>query len=482
MAAFHAGAIPNFSPGEVSSEAELDITQLCSLFQQKVDHSRRTGIILTNLGKKLGGGNAKRIPLFGRESRYVFLSTSGINVHGRIQRLCSQLGIEFSSPLHDYILMSGAEAPDVAKSEVVLPAGTGKELDLYGRGSEICEDWERQRIEAGLENIAVRAGIVPAFSEVVPAPAHAQFETAVVGDQGFVTIPTPKFDSQPVSEAPSYIPDGNGSDRWHGMPLSKRRRFSASAEPAHLPHVRTGVATPSSSFPDLPSSPTPLWGAVPAIDGEQNAKDFEDEEDSSSRRTSFDLTYILCHDDIEHARNEARNADNGAAGMSRSPDRTEDAGGARDVDGDYGNHAGDVEENDVEADTAKGKGSKTIWTCDRCGVKIRGKKGNLNRHIANKHDNIRAFACARVNCGRKFQTRLNLVRHEKAVHEGRPHECLKCPRTFKSSDDLDAHMQASHNDPNATLACEVCGSCFGRRSTLNRHMSKVHKTKQEGSA
>lgn len=116
-----------------------------------------------------------------------------------------------------------------------------------------------------------------------------------------------------------------------------------------------------------------------------------------------------------------------------------------------------------------------VWKCNQCGILIRGKRGNLTRHISNRHLRIRSFACEEDNCGRKFQTRLNLERHTKAVHLGRPFACQICPRTFKNGEDLSKHINNAHSKANATLACDICGSCFGRRSTRNRHIAKVHK-------
>lgn len=119
--------------------------------------------------------------------------------------------------------------------------------------------------------------------------------------------------------------------------------------------------------------------------------------------------------------------------------------------------------------------AKTLWTCSQCGVNIRGKRGNLNRHIANKHNNLRAHGCSFEGCQRRFQTRLNLIRHERAVHQGRPFVCAHCPRAFKSKDDRISHEITAHARVSHRLACNVCGCCFARRSTLNRHVLNVHK-------
>lgn len=115
-----------------------------------------------------------------------------------------------------------------------------------------------------------------------------------------------------------------------------------------------------------------------------------------------------------------------------------------------------------------------LWRCGECGNLIRGKRGNLNRHFANRHANARPFQCEVPECGKRFQTRLNLVRHTRTVHDGRPHHCGECPRAFRSTNELAEHARVAHSPNSARLACPVCARCFGRRSTLNRHTSKVH--------
>lgn len=115
------------------------------------------------------------------------------------------------------------------------------------------------------------------------------------------------------------------------------------------------------------------------------------------------------------------------------------------------------------------------WQCDQCDAVIRGKRSNLTRHVQNKHSNLRAFACNLADCGRRFQTRLNLERHQRLVHEGRPYVCAACPRTFKTSDALEKHAASVHATGSATFACEFCGGCYGKRSTLSRHVASVHK-------
>lgn len=70
------------------------------------------------------------------------------------------------------------------------------------------------------------------------------------------------------------------------------------------------------------------------------------------------------------------------------------------------------------------------------------------------------------------------MRHEKAVHGGRPFQCTKCLRSLKAEEEQAALVKSDHSKPDAKLAKEVRGSCFGRKSTLNRHLGKVRKSRE----
>ena len=111
--------------------------------------------------------------------------------------------------------------------------------------------------------------------------------------------------------------------------------------------------------------------------------------------------------------------------------------------------------------------------CGQCGAIIRGKRGNLNRHINAKHLGVREFPCGMPGCGQAFQSKLNLVRHMTRVHEGRGHRCRQCPRGFRSVEALSKHEAAAHAG-RTTFSCLKCGVCFGRRSVLENHVERVH--------
>lgn len=125
------------------------------------------------------------------------------------------------------------------------------------------------------------------------------------------------------------------------------------------------------------------------------------------------------------------------------------------------------------------EGKQRIFRCPVCGIAIKNKRSNLNRHIANKHSLERKFVCEVNDCGRKFQTRLNRTRHVKTVHEGRPFQCASCTRSFKTDEDLKQHERDVHPEGGEFLACRICGSCFAKRCILNRHIENVHKEETE---
>lgn len=125
------------------------------------------------------------------------------------------------------------------------------------------------------------------------------------------------------------------------------------------------------------------------------------------------------------------------------------------------------------APTVKKRSASTALVCHECGAVIRGKRGNLNRHIAARHLRTRAFSCAMPACGLAFQSRLNLERHMTRVHEGRAHRCLRCPRRFRTSGALARHAGAAHG-PRRAFVCARCGAYFGRRSVLDAHALRVH--------
>ena len=152
--------------------------------------------------------------------------------------------------------------------------------------------------------------------------------------------------------------------------------------------------------------------------------------------------------------------------MNESGSRSGTKAGSAVVKGNTGKAAGNT--------GAKRKEARK-WQCNQCDAIIRGKRSNLTRHISNKHTNFRAFVCPREDCRKPFQTRLNLVRHETQVHDGRPFSCSECKRAFKTKDQLIKHQAVAHGPGSTGLSCPYCGCCYGKRSTVSRHIASVHK-------
>ena len=460
----HAGASLHSDRGDVSSVAEQGTVQLWSGFQTAVAHSRRKGIVNTMMAKKQGGRFAQVVNLFGQETHYTFLSTYGINVHGRIQRLCSQLGIESCSPMPDSPLLDSSRRESLwfkghrRDIEPTLMGDIESELDIttsiYGRNSQ----WKKRRFGDDASDHAPDAYPSDGDSAVPMWPSESRLDL-------------PSCTPSASTHGREASPDRESAD-GPSMKFKKRRRSSLDL----IEHSSTGNEdrlVGEVFFNRSQTSPEPV-----AVEVEKEVP-FQMADETVDEKERIEIAEMLIN------RSNAFDA----TGMS-SPKEELTAPAVIDPSNDRSPHNGSplmtgANESpatpafsmgvDTKTIISTPKGCKTVWTCDRCGVKIRGKKGNLNRHIANKHDNIRAYACDFPECGKSFQTRLNLKRHIEAVHKGRPHKCSGCPRAFKDHAALQDHIKNAHEEIENTLACDICGKCFGRRSTLNRHKTKVHK-------
>lgn len=127
-------------------------------------------------------------------------------------------------------------------------------------------------------------------------------------------------------------------------------------------------------------------------------------------------------------------------------------------------------------------GVQRLWQCQQCGKLIRGKRSNLNQHLANKHElNRRPFACDMENCMKRFQTRLNLERHKCLVHAGRTVPCQFCTRAFKTEEKRLKHVESVHGEEKGFM-CKFCGGCYRKEATLSRHIASVHRDSKDKEA
>lgn len=140
--------------------------------------------------------------------------------------------------------------------------------------------------------------------------------------------------------------------------------------------------------------------------------------------------------------------------------------------------------------------------CDKCGRQF-GSKGALTRHILRHHEywledenSSEQNPAARItcqNCGKRFQTRMNLTSHRwyyQRINGNCAHPdtsmvmCDICGKEFKNKGALMTHILFLHKKGKATarkiyseqdLLCGTCGKKFKNRGALFGHIYFVHK-------
>lgn len=103
--------------------------------------------------------------------------------------------------------------------------------------------------------------------------------------------------------------------------------------------------------------------------------------------------------------------------------------------------------------------------CKRC--KRVFKKG---KELRFHEKNCMAVTCPVQSCGRKFESKLLLKRHQ-VIHSN-DNECSICKKTFCSKQSLGRH-KASHDSAKA-FKCIICDAEFSVKGNLRRHVKTVH--------
>ena len=117
-------------------------------------------------------------------------------------------------------------------------------------------------------------------------------------------------------------------------------------------------------------------------------------------------------------------------------------------------------------------GTRRIW-CSLCDKYLHGSSYELQRHQDNVHLHLRPWECD--HCGDKFGRKETLEKHITTVHLGlRLYPCTVegCGKTFRDGCALRNHGRAQHGHP--LLCCIVCGATYAWESNFNEHRRK-HK-------
>ncbi|KAH3884556.1 hypothetical protein DPMN_008539 [Dreissena polymorpha] len=80
------------------------------------------------------------------------------------------------------------------------------------------------------------------------------------------------------------------------------------------------------------------------------------------------------------------------------------------------------------------------------------------------------FSCP--SCPYNTNSRGNLYRHKRSVHQKKKEECPTCGKTYASSYDLRTHVRVVHGE--TPFLCESCSQRFNNRAALKRHRDEKH--------
>ncbi|KAM4034751.1 uncharacterized protein ACNLHF_021439 [Anomaloglossus baeobatrachus] len=105
--------------------------------------------------------------------------------------------------------------------------------------------------------------------------------------------------------------------------------------------------------------------------------------------------------------------------------------------------------------------------CSRCG-KYFNQKSKLARHEI-IHTEKKPYSCS--ECGKGFVDKSHLVRHQR-IHTGeKPYSCLECGKSFADKTYLTIHHRSHTGEK--PYSCPECGKCFSDKSHILRHQ-RIH--------
>uniref|UniRef100_A0A182QYB1 C2H2-type domain-containing protein n=1 Tax=Anopheles farauti TaxID=69004 RepID=A0A182QYB1_9DIPT len=120
----------------------------------------------------------------------------------------------------------------------------------------------------------------------------------------------------------------------------------------------------------------------------------------------------------------------------------------------------------------KNKHQERAYCCEECGKRFPF-KARLTAHV-NKMHTAKDVVCDQ--CQKSF-SRYTIEDHKRAVHGSR-FICEHCPRTFKSRQALEVHMEEHMEEGQRivpTVTCEKCGVVLRDKYSLRSHESRMHR-------
>ncbi|XP_073536866.1 oocyte zinc finger protein XlCOF8.4-like [Phyllobates terribilis] len=114
-------------------------------------------------------------------------------------------------------------------------------------------------------------------------------------------------------------------------------------------------------------------------------------------------------------------------------------------------------------DTKKNHAKEKRFSCAECG-KYFNHKSELVRH-ERVHTGEKPYSCS--ECGKCYAQTSNLVKHQRTHTGDKPFSCSECGKCFNQTSDLVVH-QRTHTGQKP-FTCSECGKCFAKKSNLAIH-------------